>query len=47
MITIIEEILGITMGQTAYDDYIVTGAILLGFTSILLIISVFKKFLNM
>lgn len=47
MIQIIEEILGITFGSTAYDDYIVSGAVLIGFTSILLFISVFKKFLNM
>lgn len=47
MIQIIEEILGFTFGTTAYDDYIVSGAVLLGFTSILLVISVFKKFINM
>lgn len=47
MIEVMEEILGVTFGMTAYDDYIVTGAILLAFTAILLFISVFKKFINM
>lgn len=46
MIQIVEEILGITLGTTAYDDIIVTGALVLGITSILLFISVFKKFIG-
>lgn len=46
MIEIIEEILGITFGTTAYDDLIVTGALMIGITAILLFISVFKKFIG-
>lgn len=46
MIEIIEEILGITLGTTSYDDIIVSGALILGITSILIIIQVFKSILR-
>lgn len=46
MIEIIEKIIGITYGETSYDDIIVSGALILGITSILLIIQTFKSFLR-
>lgn len=46
MIQIVEEILGIALGETPYDDLIVTGALMVGITSILLFISVFKKLIG-
>lgn len=46
MIEIIENIIGITLGETSYDDIIVTGALMLGITSILIVIQVFKTILR-
>lgn len=46
MIEIVEQIIGITLGVTSYDDIIVTGALMLGITSILIIIQVFKSILR-
>lgn len=46
MIDIVEQIIGITLGETSYDDIIVTGALMLGITSILIIIQVFKSILR-
>ena len=46
MIEIVEQILGITLGETSYDDIIVSGALILGITSILIIIQVFKTILR-
>ena len=46
MIDIIEQILGINFGATSYDDLITSGALLLGITSILLIIYIFKRIIN-
>lgn len=46
MIEIVEKILGITLGETSYDDIIVSGALMLGITSILIIIQVFKTILR-
>lgn len=46
MIEIVEQIIGITLGKTSYDDIIVTGALMLGITSILIIIQVFKSILR-
>ena len=46
MIDIIEQIIGISLGETSYDDIIVTGALILGITSILIIIQVFKSILR-
>lgn len=46
MINIVEQILGVTFGATSYDDIITSGALLLGITSILLIIYIFKRIIN-
>lgn len=46
MIEIVEQILGIKYGQTSYDDIITVGALILGITSILLIIYIFKRIIN-
>lgn len=46
MIEIVEQIIGITLGDTSYGDIIVTGALMLGITSILIIIQVFKSILR-
>lgn len=46
MITIVEEILGITLGDTAYDDILLAGSYILGLTAILIVVQVFKSFLD-
>lgn len=46
MIDIVQEILGIELGQTAYDDIILTGALIIGIMSILIIVQIFKRFLE-
>ena len=46
MISVVEQILGISFGQTSYDDIIASGALILGITSILVIIQVFKSILR-
>lgn len=46
MIEITEQILGITLGTTSYDDIIVAGALMLGITSILIVIQIFKTILR-
>lgn len=42
MIEIVEQIIGIELGQTCYDDVIVTGALFLGVTAILIFIQILK-----
>lgn len=46
MIAIVENILGITLGDTAYDDILLAGAYILGLTAILIVVQVFKSFLD-
>lgn len=46
MIEIMEQILGYEFGTTSYDDVIVTGAMFLGITCIMLVINLFKSFLR-
>lgn len=46
MIEIVENILGITLGDTAYDDIILAGAFILGLTAILIVVQVFKSLLD-
>lgn len=46
MISIVEEIMGITLGDTAYDDILLAGALILGITAILIVVQVFKSFLD-
>lgn len=46
MISIVENILGITIGDTAYDDILLAGAYILGLTAILIVVQVFKTFLD-
>lgn len=46
MIDIVEDIIGLELGQTAYDDIILTGALILGIMSILIIVQIFKSFLE-
>lgn len=46
MIEIMEKILGYEFGATSYDDIIVTGAMFLGITCILLVINLFKSFIR-
>lgn len=46
MIEIIEQIIGINYGTTSYDDIIVSGAFILGMTSILVIITIFKSLIK-
>lgn len=46
MIEIVEQIIGIEFGTTSYDDVITIGALMLGITSILLIIYIFKRIIN-
>lgn len=46
MIEIIEQIIGITYGTTSYDDIIVSGSLILGMTSILVIIQIFRSLLK-
>lgn len=46
MISIVEDILGITIGDTAYDDILLAGAYILGLTAILIVVQVFKTFLD-
>lgn len=46
MIAIVEQILGITLGDTAYDDILIAGAYILGLTAILIVVQVFKSFLD-
>lgn len=46
MIEIMEQIIGITYGETSYDDILVSGAFILGITSILVIIQIFRSLLK-
>ena len=46
MISIVEEIIGITLGETPYDDIILTGAFILGLTALLIVVQVFKSFIE-
>ena len=46
MIKIMEQILGYEFGTTSYDDIIVTGAMFLGITCILLVLNLFKSFIK-
>ena len=46
MISIVEDILGITIGDTAYDDILLAGAYILGLTAILIVVQVFKTFID-
>lgn len=46
MIEIVENILGITLGDTAYDDIILTAGFILGLMSILVVVQVFKYFIE-
>lgn len=46
MIEIIEQIMGITLGDTAYDDIILAGALILGLTAILIVVQIFKYFIE-
>lgn len=46
MIEIMEQILGYELGTTSYDDIIVTGAMFLGITCILLVLNLFKSFIK-
>lgn len=46
MIAIVENILGITLGDTAYDDILLAGAYILGLTAILIVVQVFKSFID-
>lgn len=46
MIEIAQDILGITLGETSYDDIIMITAVILGVTAILIVVQVFKSFLN-
>lgn len=46
MIEIAQEILGITLGETSYDDIIMILAVIIGMTAILVVIQVFKSILN-
>ena len=46
MISVVEQILGISFGETSYDDIIASGALILGITAILVIIQVFKSILR-
>lgn len=46
MIDIVENIIGITMGDTPYDDIILAAAFVLGLTCILIVVQVFKYFIE-
>lgn len=46
MMMIVENITGITYGQTAYDDILIAGAFILGLTAILIVIQVFRSFID-
>lgn len=46
MIEIVEQIMGITLGDTAYDDIILAGAFILGLTAILIVVQIFKYFIE-
>lgn len=46
MIEIIEQIIGITYGETSYDDIIVSGSFILGMASIFVIITIFKSLIK-
>lgn len=44
--SIVENIVGITFGQTAYDDILVAGSYILGLTAILIVVQVFRSLLE-
>lgn len=46
MMTIVENITGITLGQTAYDDILIAGTFILGLTAILIVIQVFRSLIE-
>lgn len=46
MINIMEQIIGYEFGTTSYDDIIVSGALILSITCILLVINLFKSFIK-
>lgn len=46
MIEVIEQIMGITLGDTAYDDIILAGSLVLGLTAILIVVQIFKYFIE-
>lgn len=46
MIEVVEQIMGINLGDTAYDDIILAGAFILGLTAILIVVQIFKYFIE-
>lgn len=44
--SIVEDIIGITFGQTAYDDILVAGSFILGLTAILIVVQVFRSLIE-